>query len=54
MATKFSDFIAEVKGEAQAHGPAAVAELKYFRERFRAARRVQRLRGGTRKKHVLD
>jgi DNA-binding XRE family transcriptional regulator len=53
MATKFSDFMAELKREAKAEGPEAVAELKYFRERFRFARRfaeLRRKRGWTQKK----
>ena len=53
MATKFTDFIAELKREAKAEGPEAVAELKYFRERYRLARRfaeARRKRGWTQKK----
>ena len=53
MATKFADFMAELKREAKAEGPEAVAELKYFRARFRLARRfaeARRKRGWTQKK----
>ena len=53
MATKFSDFMAELKREAEAEGPEAVAELKHFRERYRLARRfaeARRSRGWTQKK----
>jgi ribosome-binding protein aMBF1 (putative translation factor) len=53
MATRFKDFMAEVEREARAEGPEAVAELKYFRERFRLARRfaeARRKRGWTQKK----
>jgi ribosome-binding protein aMBF1 (putative translation factor) len=53
MATKFADFMAELKREAKAEGPEAVAELKYFRERFRLARRfaeARRKRGWTQRK----
>src|SRR5437762_7990646 len=53
MATKFSYFMSELKREADAEGPEAVAELKYFRERFRLARRfaeARRKRGWTQKK----
>jgi ribosome-binding protein aMBF1 (putative translation factor) len=53
MATKFSTFFKELKKEAEAEGPAAVAELRYFRERFRLARRfaeARRKRGWTQKK----
>ncbi len=53
MATKFTDFMAELKREAKAEGPEAVAELKYFRERFRLARQfaaARRKRGWTQKK----
>jgi DNA-binding XRE family transcriptional regulator len=53
MATKFSEFMAEVKREAKAEGPEAVAELKYYRERFRLARRfaeARQKRGWTQKK----
>ena len=45
MATEFADFMAELKREAKAEGPEAVAELKYFRERFRLARRRSRRPG---------
>ena len=51
MATKFADFMAEVKREAKAEGPEAVAELKYLRARFRLARRsaeTRRKRGNAR------
>ncbi len=53
MATKFSDFMEELERDAKAEGPAAVAELRYFRERFRLARRfaeARRRRGWTQKK----
>jgi len=53
MASKFTDFMAELKREARAEGPDAVAELKYFRERFRLARQfaaARRKRGWTQKK----
>src|SRR5438034_4529632 len=53
MATKFSYFMSELKREADAEGPEAVAELRYFRERFRLARRfaeARRRRGWTQKK----
>jgi ribosome-binding protein aMBF1 (putative translation factor) len=53
MATKFKDFIADLEHEAKAEGSEAVAELKYFRERFRLARRfaeARRKRGWTQKK----
>jgi ribosome-binding protein aMBF1 (putative translation factor) len=53
MATKFTDFMAEVHREAKAEGPEAVAELKYLRERFRLARRfaeARQKRGWTQKK----
>ena len=52
MATKFSAFMTELKKEAKAEGPEAVAELRYFRERFRLARRfaeARRKRGWTQK-----
>ena len=50
MATKFSTFFKELKKEADAE---AVAGLRYFRERFRLARRfaeARRKRGWTQKK----
>ena len=53
MATKFTDFMAELKREAKAEGPEAIAELRYFRERNRLARRfaeARRKRGWTQKK----
>jgi ribosome-binding protein aMBF1 (putative translation factor) len=53
MATKFTDFMAELKREAEGQGPEAVAELKHFRERYRLARRfaeARRKRGWTQKK----
>lgn len=53
MATKFTDFMRELRREAEAEGPEAVAELRYFRERFRLARRfaqARRKRGWTQKK----
>src|SRR5450432_2087701 len=53
MGTKFAEFMREVEREAVAEGPAAVAELKYFRARFRLARRfieARRRRGWTQKK----
>jgi hypothetical protein len=39
---RFEDFIAELEAEAQAEGPAAVAELEAFRHAFAAARRRHR------------
>jgi transcriptional regulator with XRE-family HTH domain len=45
--------MAEMKREARAEGPEAIAELKYFRARFRLARRfaeARRKRGWTQKK----
>jgi hypothetical protein len=39
MATRFTDFMAELQEEAKAKGPEAVADLKYLRERYRLARR---------------
>ncbi len=53
MATKFSEFIEDLEREAKAEGPEAVAELRYYRERFRLARRfaeARRKRGWTQKK----
>jgi ribosome-binding protein aMBF1 (putative translation factor) len=53
MATKFNTFFRELKKQAEAEGPEAVAELRYFRERFRLARRfaeARRKRGWTQKK----
>lgn len=53
MATKFAEFMAELKREARSQGPESVAELRYFRERFRLARRfaeARRKRGWTQKK----
>ena len=53
MPTTFADFMAEMKREARSDGPEAVAELKYFRERFRLARRfaeARRKRGWTQKR----
>lgn len=53
MATTFVDFMAGLKREANAEGPEAVAELKYFRARYRLARRfaeARRKRGWTQKK----
>ena len=53
MAIKFADFMAELKREAAAQGPEAVAELKHLRERYRLARRfaeARRKRGWTQKK----
>ena len=38
----FEDFIAELEAEAQAEGPAAVAELAAFRHAFAAERRRHR------------
>lgn len=40
MATTFNRFMAELKREAKAEGPVAVAELKSFEDRFRLARRL--------------
>jgi ribosome-binding protein aMBF1 (putative translation factor) len=53
MATTFADFMAGVNREARAEGAEALAELKYFRARFRLARRfveARRKRGWTQKK----
>ena len=53
MPTKFTEFMREIKREAEAEGPEAVAELRYFRARFRLARRfaeARRKRGWTQKK----
>lgn len=53
MSTKFSTFMKELKREAEAEGPEAIAELRYYRERFRLARRfaeARRKRGWTQKK----
>lgn len=53
MATKLTDLMAELRREAKAEGPEAVAELKYFRARYRLARRfaaARRKRGWTQKK----
>jgi ribosome-binding protein aMBF1 (putative translation factor) len=53
MATKFSEFMAELKREAKAEGPEAVTELTYYRERYRLARcfaEARRRRGWTQKK----
>lgn len=53
MATTFSEFMRELKREAETEGPVAVAELRYFRERFRLARRfaeARRKRGLTQKR----
>lgn len=53
MATKFTEFMVQLKREAKAEGREAVTELKYFRERFRLARRfaeARRKRGWTQKK----
>jgi ribosome-binding protein aMBF1 (putative translation factor) len=53
MGTRFADFMKEVGREAKTEGPEAVAELRYFRERFRLARRLaeaRRKRGWTQKK----
>jgi ribosome-binding protein aMBF1 (putative translation factor) len=53
MATKFTDFLADLKREAERQGPEALAELKRLRERYRLARRfaeARRRRGWTQKK----
>jgi ribosome-binding protein aMBF1 (putative translation factor) len=53
MSTKFSDFMADLKREAEAEGHGAVAELQYLRARFRLVRRLaeaRRRRGWTQKK----
>jgi ribosome-binding protein aMBF1 (putative translation factor) len=53
MATKFTDFMAELKREAEGQGPEPLAELKHLRERYRLARRfaeARRKRGWTQKK----
>ena len=56
MATTFADFMAGLKREAKAEGPEAVAELKYFRARFRLARRFAeaRLKRGWTQKKLAD
>ena len=53
MGTKFSEFMKELRREARAEGPEAVAEMRYFHERFRLARRfaeARRRRGWTQQK----
>ncbi len=53
MATKFAEFMREVERDARAEGPDAEAELRYFRARFRLARRfaqARRKRGWTQKR----
>ncbi len=53
MATKFTEFMRELRRDAKTEGPEAVAELRYFRERFRLARRfseARRKRGWTQKR----
>ena len=53
MATTFTEFMRDVRREAAAGGPAAVAELRHLRERFRLARRfaeTRRKRGLTQKR----
>src|SRR5438093_7795475 len=53
VATTFAEFMKGVEREAEAEGPEAVAELRYFRERYRLARRfaeARRKRGWTQKK----
>jgi DNA-binding phage protein len=40
MSTKFSEFLEEVEAEARAEGPAAVAELAAFDERYRLAHQL--------------
>jgi len=53
MATTFTEFMRDLKREADAEGPAAVAELRHFRERFRLARHfadARRKRGLTQKR----
>src|ERR1022692_911450 len=53
MATTFTEFMRDVRREAEAEGPAAVAELRHLRERFRLARRfaeTRRKRGLTQKR----
>jgi ribosome-binding protein aMBF1 (putative translation factor) len=53
MATTFAEFMKGVEREAEAEGRQAVAELRYFRQRFRLARRfaeARRKRGWTQKK----
>src|ERR1700735_5325850 len=53
MATKFSDFMAELKREAKVEAPEPVAGLRYSRGRSRLARRfaeARRKRGWTQKK----
>jgi hypothetical protein len=52
MSIKFTDFMAELLEGAKAEGPEAIAELKYFRARYRLARRsagAPRKRGRARK-----
>ncbi|MGH2355273.1 MAG: helix-turn-helix domain-containing protein [Chloroflexota bacterium] len=40
MSRKFSEFLEEIEAEAQAEGPAAVAELTAFDERYRLAHQL--------------
>jgi len=40
MATRFTEFIAELQREAKAEGPEAVVEFTSLRRRFRLARRA--------------
>ncbi len=40
MSNKFSDFLEEIEAEAHAEGPAAVAEMVAFDERYRLAREL--------------
>ena len=44
MATKFSEFMTELKREAAAEGQAAVAELRLLHRRFALARQFVRAR----------
>ena len=53
VGTKFSTFMRDLRQEAKAEGPEAVAELRYLRQRFRLARRfveARRKRGWTQRK----
>ena len=53
MSTSFTTFMKELEREAKEEGPEAAAELRYFRARFRLARRfaeARRKRGWTQKR----
>ena len=44
MATKFAEFMLELRREAKAEGPKALSQLKTLRDRFRRARRLAEAR----------